>query len=151
MDHQASIRFSGDPAKALETARSVLALNGFKVSSQGEGTILAEGPGLKSTRQNPLLGMTRAQITVRQSSIDLEAELGGVRFMQRFIVIFPPALVLFLALVFYLVPMKGETPSYLWLYMILPWIVIGPLIAKIMKRSTVKAIETLLHNMSASG
>ena len=71
--------------------------------------------------------------------------------MQQFIIFFPPGLVLFLALVFTLLPMEGETPSSMWLFMILPWIVIGPLIAKTMKRSTVKAIETLLHNMSASG
>jgi hypothetical protein len=150
MDHQASVPFGGDPAKALETARSVLATNGFKVNPQGENGITAEGPGMKSTRQNPLLGMTRAQITVRQSSIDLEAELGGVRFMQQFIIFFPPGLILFLALIFALLPMEGEAPSRMWLFMILPWIVIGPLIAKTMKRSTVKAIDTLLHNMSRS-
>jgi hypothetical protein len=149
MDYTTSTPFTGSPATAVESARAQLMATGFQIDHASDTELVATGPGMHSTNQNAILGMTHAKIIVSSGTIDIYAELGGVKFMQRFIYIFPPALGAILALTFAFVPNGPSNPLFAFAP-IMPWIVISPLMAKWIKKRTTKAIDTLLHNMASS-
>ena len=148
MDYKTSVPFTGSGTVAIEAARLQLSANGFKLDQPGKTQLIATGPGMRSTDQDPILGVSHAKISVNAGSIELQAELGGVKFMQRFIFLFPPALGGFLALTFFFMPEMPNFVPLLAFAPILPWLVISPLMAKWIKTRTIKAVDTLVHNMA---
>jgi len=67
--------------------------------------------------------------------------------MQMFLYIFPPALGVFLALVFACIPSFPRRVPLMAILPVLPWAVISPLMARWLKNRTTKAVDTLVHNM----
>ena len=123
--------------------------NGFRLDRPRETQLIAMGPGiLRSTQQNPLLGVSHATISVSANSIDLQAELGGVKFLQQFIILFPPALGGFLSLTFFFMPNAPNSAPLMAFVPVLPWLVISPLMARWIKTRTTKALDTLVYNMA---
>ena len=149
MQYNKSVPFNGSASTAIETAQLQLMANGFKLDQPGETELIATGRGMHSTKQNPIVGASHVRITVSSSSINICAELGGVKFMQRFVYIFPPALGGFLALVFAFIPNFPKRVPLMALLPILPWLVISPLMARWIKNRTTKALNTLVHNMAS--
>jgi hypothetical protein len=164
--------FRSRPATPLGTTRilnaalGILANNGFVIVERSNDSVIAIGPGLKSTRQNPLLGATRIQIDLDDNQVVLNAELGGVAYMQKFVMLFPFALGFALSVFFAVtggwffgkqfgvgfgVPWAkgwswfkvaigiGMLPS-------LPWLIISPWIAKMIRNNTHQALDALVTN-----
>ena len=104
MDYKTTVSFTGSRSAAMEAARSQFMANGFKIDQFSDEQLVVTGPGMYNNQQNPIVGISHAEITISSSSIEICAELGGVKFMQRFLYIFPPALGASLALAFALVP-----------------------------------------------
>lgn len=67
----------------LQSALVVLTSNGFIIEWCDRMAAEVTGPGLRSTRQNPLLGATRIRIERSGERVELSAELGGVEGMRR--------------------------------------------------------------------
>lgn len=149
MEFRKTVRISGDPASALEIAGSVFANNGFRVDRPTGRELHAKGPGMRSTKQNPLVGISEARIFARNSSLDIEADLGGVRFMRYFVFLFPPALILFLQLTFLVAGMEVKRFLLPDVIFIALWLILSPLLAGLIKKRTLNALETLIHNMSS--
>jgi hypothetical protein len=148
MEYKTSVPFRGSAKAAIHVARLQFMANGFKVEQPGESELAAIGPGMHSTKQNPILGVSRARIIVSANAINLHAELGGVKFMQRFVYIFPPALGFLLALVFACTPTMPRHAPLAAFVPVLPWLVLSPLLAGWVKRRTIKAVDTLVYNMA---
>ena len=147
MDYKTTVPFTGSSSAAMEAARSQFMANGFKLDQFSDEQLVVTGPGMYNNQQNPIVGISHAKITVSSSTIEICAELGGVKFMQMFIYIFPPALGIFLALVFACIPSFPRRASLTAILPVLPWVVISPLMARWLKNRTTKAVDTLVHNM----
>lgn len=149
-------------AKAV---RSLIAV-GFSVVKQDERRVELRGPGMRSTKQNPLLGATKIELRSANRAVQMDAELGGVQTMQKFLTWFPPLLGLSLAMVFTLV--GGITfgqafgigfgvpaaPGWKWIVVsfgvaflpTLPWLVLSPLMIRMIRKRTIRALEKLLQS-----
>jgi len=147
MEYKTSVPFAGSADAAIDIARSQFIVHGFKVNQSGPAEITVTGPGMQSTNQNPILGVTQAKISITSGHISVCAELGGVKFMQRFIYIFPPALCAFLGFTMAFFPNTPKHSPLIVIAVAAPWLVISPLMAKMIKTRTTKAVDTLVHNM----
>ena len=154
MDYETSIPFSGDADNALETGTTVLISNGFRIESKDERSIEFVGPGMRSTRQNPLLGASRIAIATRGETLALEAEMGSVQRLGILLALFPLALAAALAIVFVILFRDRMGLGFclgVSFGPTAPWIVLGPLIARWSQARTKRALQDLLENMAASG
>lgn len=148
MNYQRTIALSNDEIKkSMETAQAIFMQNGFAMTKKGEWDFEFNGPGMHSTKQNPLLGVSRARLKLSGRQLKLEADLGSVRRMQWFILIFPFALGLFIFLLIG-AAQKNIQSGLPVLAAVAPWIVIAPWMSRWMKRRTVRALDTLLENVA---
>ena len=157
MQYSASQPFHGDHLAAFYLAESVLTSLGFRSAQRTESTMEMLGPGMHSTRQTALLGATRITIARRSSDLSVEAELGGVAKMSRFVMLFPITLVLVLGVILTAV-FWTVFGSGIWIWAVagaigvngVTWLLIGPLMAKGMQTRTNRALDALLANMVAA-
>lgn len=153
---------SGD---ALLAALVILTNNGFTITDRDERSAHLVGPGLHSTKQNPLLGASRIHLEMHDQQLRLQAELGGVNALRRFIIRFPLLLGLALGVMFALgvwmlgqpFPMGFGVPGakeWKWFALamaggvlpVTPWLFLGPMIASIVRTRTEKALTSLVEN-----
>ena len=139
--------FSGNASVVLSSLRDAFLQQGFELLAHDEHSFQVRGGGMTSTKQSPLLGVSKAEVVVAASDVTLRAELGGVRRMQYFVMLFPPALVLGLCVMFYFtLPnwqlfVRNSAPA-----MVLQWLVIGVFMAWWIRRRTVRALDVTLKN-----
>ena len=86
--HEDFVAFTGDARRAFEAALQTLLPLGFEVEEQSSLRLAVTGPGFNSTRQNALLGISRAEFRAEHSSLVVKAELGGLDRFQRLMLIF---------------------------------------------------------------
>jgi len=168
MGFQHAIDFVGDANSAINTAVRLLGGIGFRVERQDRNSLAMIGPGMRATRQNPLLGATAIQFSFDHGHAALKAELGGVESMQRFLRRLPAILAAGFALLFG--PILGAifgqvfnvgfgvpfAPGWYWLAFvlpltllpILPWLVIAPLVGRATQRRTEQALVSLLATVT---
>ena len=144
------------PEKAIEVARSTFMSLDFRIVSCSGRELRVEGKGMRNTKQNPLKGITEATILASRSGIDIQAVLGGVDWMRRFVLIFPLALGGFLTLVFgvlsiFVPTMRNPLVLLAPILSLAPWPIIGPFMARWIKQRTEQAIDALLENMGEGG
>jgi Flp pilus assembly protein TadB len=151
MFYETSIPYSKDPQDALLLARSVLTQTGFRIESLDNRCLEANGPGLRSSHQNPLRGASHVRILIYDETIHLAAELDGVVWMRNFLYLFPPALGVFLMLVFVLTGLSLLTSGCALVGALSPWLILSPLMARNIRKSTVEALDSLLQNMRFGG
>jgi hypothetical protein len=135
-----SVPLAVEPERALDRAKSVLSAAGLQVEKSGRGELSIKGPGMTSNQQNSLLAITDGTLRAGGGTLDLKADLGGLRFLQRFIRYFPPALCLFLFVVlggtFYFTGMFAKSPQQIWTVVGVTggnaalWMIIGPLMSR---------------------
>jgi hypothetical protein len=149
----------------LQAALTVLTNNGFTIVNRDEFTAHLTGPGLNSTKQNPLLGASRIHLALAGNQMRLDAELGGVETMRRFLMTFPFLLGLGLGLLFAILmgffgQQSGDglggssAEGWTWILMVFgytmipvaPWLVLSPLIVKRIRTRTQQALDALLTN-----
>ncbi len=146
-EYETSVPFGGSPGGAMKTACSLLMANGFRLDQPTETEIIATGPGMQSTSENGIRGVSLANITVSADTIGVHAELGGVQTVRRFLYYGPPALGLLLYPTTLLIP-NASWFVYLGVFApLLPWLIISPLMVMWVKKRTTNAVDTMLHNM----
>jgi len=155
MAFQQSVSYSGNSQIAMNTLLQTLLPLGFQIIEQSEWALIVEGPGYNSTRQNALLGMSRGEFSFSRSTISINADLGGVDRMSRFLLFLLIGIGLFDAVVF----------TGLWFFIdalrahqwflaiptlaILPWVFIAPIMTKWIRKHCEEAITNLLKNMAS--
>lgn len=143
-----TIPLHGQAETALQLAWATLLALGFDVHKPAKYELTAKGPGMRSTRQPALLGVSRLKLSIHQQSLMVEYQLGGLDFLKKFIYVFPPALALLLALVFSVVGLEVDWVHFSWL---LPWPLLAPWLFRVQKQRSLRAVEELLHAIAQSG
>jgi hypothetical protein len=154
----------------LESAIATLTHHGFSISHRDAKSACLVGPGMTSTRQNPLLGASKITLLLRHNTIDADAELGGVDGMQKFLMWFPWLLGIGLGLLLgvgggilfgqqfgvgFGVPWAN---GWQWIAFafgvailpVAPWLFLSPIVARRIRQRTQAAIETLVRNAALS-
>jgi len=140
-----STPFAGNNTDALNIARIALLSLGFEVLSENENELEASGPGMHSNQQPDLLGATHIHFRLTRTEISVDAILGGVDTMKRFVYFFPPGLFISLMIVG---SIFGEAIEVYFYLLIIPWIFIARLIGKILEKTTTTAIDRLARGMA---
>lgn len=158
MEYSKTVPFTGKAAKALEVARATFLPQGFQIVASTDYELRVTGPGLNSTKENPLKGITEASIIIRPSAsaIEMKATLGGVEKMKKFLIFFPLGLALFFLIVFGALTLTLPTlrnPIFLLIPLLAlsPWLFLSPWMSRMIGTRTVRAIDTLLNNMAILG
>ena len=148
---------AGDHGRAFGLALASLTSCGFRVTDKSAERMELVGPGMNNSRQSPLVGASRIVIRRSGENLELEADLGGVRTMERFVTLFPTGMPLLLGAILGAVFWLKVGPGW-WIWVIITavganfalWMVLGPIIARSMRRRTTSALEALLTNMAAA-
>jgi hypothetical protein len=114
MPYTNSIIFSGDPQRLLAAASTILMTNAFTVVEQESQSIEFKGPGLNSTRQNPILGASKVIVGLEDGQLTVNAEYGGVDSLRRFMIRFPLLLGIGLGSVFAVILLSVFLGFYLY-------------------------------------
>ncbi len=72
-----SIPFSCDAKAALDLARATLTGNNFRIEMHGTNELYARSEGITSSRQNPIVGVTKMTLRVTDTAIEAEVEYDG--------------------------------------------------------------------------
>lgn len=158
MEYSKTVPFTGKAAKALEVARSTFLPQGFQLVASTDYELRVTGPGLNSTKENPLKGITEASIVIRPSAsaIEMKAVLGGVEKMKKFLTFFPLGMAVFFLIVFGVLTLTVPTlrnPLFFLIPVLAlsPWLFLAPWMSRMIAKRTVQAIDTLLNNMVMLG
>lgn len=155
MDYEKTMPFSGNMEKSLEAARNVFIQHNFQIVRGSDSEVELTGPGMLSSRQNPLVGISRVCIRGTSGNLSIEAEFGGIRKLTKYLALFIVGMVIFFLVFFGIIlPKQGEPADKIILISLapfIPWPIIIPLMAIWMKSRTSKALDTLLNNMIALG
>jgi hypothetical protein len=158
MTYTKTISFEGKTAKAFDLAVAALTSLGFRMTSRDRSALDLTGPGMMSTRQSALLGASRIQVIRGARELSIEAELGGVKSMTRFVTLFPIGLSLFLCVLFFVVfsfvfdhrawvvPVAAVTGANALL-----WLLLAPLLTRHVHARTCRGLDVLLDNMASAG
>lgn len=145
--YEYSTPFRGDLDAAFTLAKTALVSQGFEILPGSSAELRAEGPGMRSTQQSALLGVSEFRFQIAASTLTVSAVLGGVSTMKAFVTFFPPGLVLSLVVLF---AVLGHGISYLGLWLAAPWLAISPLMATLIERRTTRTIDRLARSMAAA-
>ncbi|HYJ46829.1 MAG TPA: hypothetical protein VEV81_09465 [Pyrinomonadaceae bacterium] len=153
MEYARTIPFTGRSAKALQVAMSTFIPLGFQITASTDHELRVTGPGITSTRESPLKGISEAAIVVRSSAIEMKAELGGVRKLKTFLTFFPLGMALLFLIIFGVLALSLPNFRRWWIFLIpllalSPWIFLAPMMSRQIERRTAQAIDTLLSNMA---
>lgn len=158
MEYSKTVPFTGKAAKALEVARTTFLPQGFQLVASTDYELRVTGPGLNSTRENPLKGITEASIIIRPSAsaIEMRATLGGVEKMKKFLTFFPLGMALLFLIVFGVLALslpEMRRPIFFLtpLLALSPWLFLSPWMSRMIGKRTMQAIDTLLNNMVMLG
>jgi hypothetical protein len=147
IQYNKTIQFAGDVDAAMTMAKTIFGLNGFNLNQTGLGRLCLTGPGMTSTKQNPILGLSRGELTFTGEALELTGELGGVAFMKKFLYLFPPALVVVMMVIF-MFTNPDQPVGFTPLWSVVPWIVLSPVLSKYIQKKTEDAIATTLDSIS---
>ncbi|NIP25447.1 MAG: hypothetical protein GWN67_23195, partial [Phycisphaerae bacterium] len=100
MDYEKTEPFTGNMDKALEVAKNVFIQHNFQIERDSDSEVEFTGPGMLSSRQNPLVGISRICIRGTRDNLSVEAEFGGIRRLTKYLVLFILGLAIFFLLFF---------------------------------------------------
>lgn len=155
MDYEKTEPFSGNVEKVLEVARNAFIQNNFQIVRDSDTEVELTGPGMLSSRQNPMVGISRICIRGTSGNLSIEAEFGGIRKLTKYLSFFILGMAIFFVVFFGILFSKQGQPLnktiLISLAPFIPWPVLIPLIYLWMKSRTSKALDRLLTNMVTLG
>ncbi len=155
MDYEKTEPFSGNMEKVLEVAKNVFIQHNFQIVRDSDTEVEFTGPGMLSSRQNPIVGISRICIRGASGNISIEAEFGGIRKLTQYLVVFIVGMAIFFVVFLGILLPKQAQPLNKTILKTLapfvPWPVLIPLIHIWMKSRTSKALDRLLTNMVTLG
>lgn len=157
MQYQNTVRIPGDSSRALEFAVAVLASVGFRIIHRQPNAAELQGPGYKNSRENSLRGASAIRLQTHFDQLTLDAELGGVAWMGKFLFWFPVLLCLGLGVILSSIFLFVFGPGN-WFYIVVAvvaangilWNLLGPLLTRHFETRTRADLDTLLANAAAA-
>jgi len=131
---------------------------GFQMADESAESITFRGPGMNSTKESPLTGASQIRVSTSEGWLTLEADLGGVRWMERFVTWFPQGLAVVLSLILGTVAVIQFNRKVALIAVstaflsVLPWRLLSPWICHRIRRRTSHALDSLfiaLQRMSS--
>lgn len=156
MEYSKTIQFAGHKTGALDMARAAFVAQGFQIVADSDDELRVTGPGMNSTNESPLKGVSEASIIIGASEIKIRAMLGGVQKMRMFLRLFPLGMELLFLIVFGSLAWRLPAFRHAWIFLIpmlalSPWLFLAPLMVRSIEKKTAQAIDTLLSNMTMVG
>lgn len=150
--------YSGSPEELLRSFVPTLTQLGFRLEKQTPDSREFVGPGMSSSRQSPLLGASRILVRIEGRDVRVQAELGGVAKMKRFLVMLIGGLCVGLGALFGGLGAAGLMKSrnggefHFWIVLLpfVPWVFLIPWMARLIEKRTRAALDTLVHNLVQS-
>jgi hypothetical protein len=149
MPYAASVIVEGPPEKSLAVVRDALVANAFTIAKVSKTGFTATGPGMNTNNQNTIRGVSMAEVHAEGNRLHISAELGAARRLGLFAILFPPGLRLILAAVFAVAGLNHRNAVYVPLFIAAPWLVLGPLLARMLRRRTAQAVDALLQSAAS--
>lgn len=159
MEYNCSVPFRGQWRDVLPLAIGALTTLGFRVTSRDDRSADFAGPGLHSTRQNALLGATHIRLEADSGELSVLADLGGIRWLRRFVLLFPPALcaaigMMLIGIFGFVLPRGlGRAVAIVIAVMLINsavWILVGPVIVRSFQAKCQRALDALATNLAAA-
>lgn len=148
IDYDKEVRCEKGHAPAvLRFSLNVFIQHGFTVVKKDTTGHEVKGPGMISSRQSPLLGISRLMCFFQDHHLILKAEFGAIRRIRKLMILFLTALALFLMILF--AALFHDRASYnFWLPLapFVPWPFLIPLMVRLFFNRTQKALDTLMNN-----
>ena len=153
MEYQKKIRFAGDADRAVRFGVETLTSQGFRITRHHAASAELAGPGMSSSKQNPLVGASHVEVRGRSGELSLVAQLGAVRRLIRVMALFLLGLALGLAVLFGILFRDRHLLQILLLALapFVAWPAILALLGIVFRKRTCAALDTLLDNMAAIG
>ncbi|MEO1524539.1 MAG: hypothetical protein AAFX06_03845 [Planctomycetota bacterium] len=162
MDYETELDIDSRAHAVVDNAINMLVACGMTLDRRETKEATLSGPGLRSTNQNPILGVTSLRLIERDhpnSRIIIHADLGGVRWLGKFMIRLPLLMTLgFLALYAafeFAGPQLGlpvVPPIARWttlgaiVFSAMPWFFIRPSAIRKLTQRTEQAIENLIRS-----
>jgi hypothetical protein len=144
------IPFEGNTGKAQKMFINALVPHGFKVDETHVTGCELSGPGMRSSRQNPLCGISHIAMQISDTEIAVAAIYGGILKLQKWLICFLCSMALFFVILFAILFRNRESYSvFIALAPFLPWPVLIPVLIKVFKTRTTQSLDVLLENMVA--
>ncbi|HUQ30681.1 MAG TPA: hypothetical protein VM095_01120, partial [Pyrinomonadaceae bacterium] len=145
MEYSKSVPFAGQGARALDVARSTFVGQGFQIAASSDYELRVVGPGMNSTREDPLKGVSEASLVIRASTIEIKAALGGAQKMKTFLRLFPLGMGLLFLIAFGTLAAFLPNFRHWWVFLIpvlalSPWLFLAPMIARSIENKTKQAV-----------
>jgi hypothetical protein len=158
MQYTSTVPFEGSTEKAFDLAAASLTSIGFQLIARDGSAMELLGPGMMNSRQSALRGASRIQIGRGAGELSIKAELGSVQKLMRFIYVFPIGLIFSLCLFFFIL-FSFLFDNRQWVVPLLlgvganalVWVVLSPMMARLIHSRTCKAIDALLKSMAVTG
>ena len=143
----------GHTPQLMDEAKNYFKLHQFRILTAGTDTIEVKGPGMRSSRQPAIHGISWARLRFSHAAgggtaVSCWAELGGVRWMTRFLIYFIIGMAVFCFALFALLGMLGKGPlALVSLAPVAPWIILIPVLSKVFASRTRKSLLVFLDNL----
>ena len=148
MEYEKSVPVAGDAGRAMETVVAALTLFGFRVAGKREAEVELLGPGMYSSKQNPLVGASRVVVRAESGRLAIHAEFDAVRRLIRTVgLVILGMAVLFLVLFGFVLPV--ENPIVRFVVPVLPfagWPFLLPWMRRHFAQRTARALDALAEN-----
>lgn len=153
MSYERSIPFRGDASKAIKAACDTLSANNFRIDSCDASHMKFTSPGMNSSRDNPLRGISNGEIYISAGNINFRGEMNCIRKFRMFLIAFIAgmAILFFVLFGFILKDKVGSKAKYIAPAPFAPWIVLIPAITRGIRKKAERAVDTLLHNAATIG
>jgi len=145
MKYEKAQDFSGELGHVFDKADRILMSNSFQLIQNDDEFHKYKGPGMRSSKQNALLGASEICIKGEDGELHVVAKLGGARNMILFIMIFPFTLLGSLTLLF---SVQGKSlPTHDLLIIALVLLILSPIMSFFMYKRTVRALDVFVGNI----
>jgi hypothetical protein len=150
MDYERTMPVA-DSEKAVDAAANVFIQHNFQIVEKSETAIELTGPGMISSRQDPLVGISKIRISKSSGSLSVEAQFDSIRRLIKYLAIFIVGMGVFFVILFgILFTRQGQSMGIIVLISLAPlapWPVLLPLITIWLKSRTARALDVLLSNI----
>lgn len=152
-------RLEGDQEKSMDIAMSKLTGLGFQLKKRGDSTLKMESPGMRSSKQPPLMGAGLVSISWSGERVTLRCDYAGLNWLTSFVRLFPPALVtgifgiqgMVLMTKIPLSDAKWIPFGVMYLGFMVLWSFLGRFMPRVFRLRTEKALHEFLNTISVCG